>query len=53
MLLAEPEDKLRQIGSHQVALIGRMFSNWQLQWQVASGLPSMTLGGLQKSGIEQ
>ena len=30
MLLAEPEDKLRQIDSHQVALIGRMFSNWQL-----------------------
>ena len=30
MLLAEPEDKLRQIGSHQVALIGRMVSNWQL-----------------------
>ncbi len=30
MLLAEREDKLRQIGSHQVALIGHMFSNWQL-----------------------
>lgn len=52
MLLAEPEDKSRQIGSHQITLIDRMLYNWKLQWQVASGLPSMKLGSPQKGGIE-
>ena len=53
MLLAEPDDKLRQIGSHQLELTGPIFSDWQVQWQVDSGLPSMALGSLQKGGIEQ
>ena len=53
MLLAEPDDDLRQIGSHQLELTDPVFSDWQLQWQVDSGLPSMALGSLQKDGIEQ
>ena len=53
MLLAKPEDKLRQIGSHQLELTGPIFSDWQVQWQIDSGLPSMALRSLQKSGIEQ
>ena len=53
MLLAEPDDELRQIGSHQLELTGPIFSDWQVQWQVDSGLPSMALGSLQKGGIEQ
>ena len=53
MLLAEPDDELWQIGSHQLELTGPIFSDWQLQWQVDSGLPLMALGSLQKVGIEQ
>ena len=53
MLLAESDDELRQIGSHQHDLTGPIFSDWQVQWQVDSGLPSMALGSLQKGGIEQ
>ena len=53
MLLAELDDELRQIGSHQLELTGPIFSDWQLQWQVDSGLPLMALGSLQKSGMEQ
>ena len=53
MLLAEPDDELRQIGSHQRELTDPIFSDWQLHWQVDSGLPSMALGSLQKDGIEQ
>ena len=52
MLLAAPDDKLRQIGSHQLELTGPIFSDWQVQWHINSGLPSMALGSLQKSGIE-
>ena len=53
MLLAEPDDELRQIGSYQLELTGPIFSDWQVQRQVDSGLPSMALGSLQKGGIEQ
>ena len=53
MLLAEPDDKSRQIGSHQLELTGPIFSDWQVQWQIDSGLPSMALRSLQKGGIEQ
>ena len=53
MLLAEPDDDLRQIGSHQLELTGPVFSDWRVQWQVDSGLPSMALGSLQKDRIEQ
>ena len=53
MLLAEPDDELRQIGSHQLELTGPIFSNWQAQWQIDFGLPSMALRSLQKGGIEQ
>ena len=53
MLLAEPDDELRQIGSHQLELTGPVFSDWRVQWQVDSGLPTMALGSLQKGGIEQ
>jgi len=53
MLLAESDDKLRQIGSHQLELTGPVFSDWRVQWQVDSGLPTMALGSLQKGGIEQ
>ena len=53
MLLSEPDDKLRQIGSHQLELTGPVFSDWRVQWQVDSGLPTMALGSLQKGGIEQ
>ena len=53
MLLAKLDGELRQIGSHQLELTGPIFSDWQVQWQVDSGLPSMALGSLQKGGIEQ
>ena len=53
MLLTEPDDELRQIGSHQLELTGPIFSDWQVQWQIDSGLPSIALRSLQKSGIEQ
>ena len=53
MLLAEHDDELRQIGSHQLELTGPVFSDWRVQWQVDSGLPTMALGSLQKGGIEQ
>ncbi len=53
MLLSEPDDELRQIGSHQLELTGLVFSDWRVQWQVDSGLPTMALGSLQKGGIEQ
>ena len=53
MLLAEPDDELRQIGSRQLELTGPVFSDWRVQWQVDSGLPTMALGSLQKDGIEQ
>lgn len=53
MLLAKPDDELRKICSHQLELTGPIFSDWQVQWQVDSGLPSMALGSLQKRGIEQ
>ncbi len=53
MLLAEPDDELRQIGSHQLELTGPVFFDWRVQWQVDSSLPTMALGSLQKDGIEQ
>ena len=53
MLLAKLGDELRQIGSHQLELTDPIFSDWHLQWQVDSGLPSMALGSLQKRGTEQ
>jgi hypothetical protein len=53
MLLAERDDELWQIGSHQLTLTGSIFTNWQLQWQVALGLPSMALGSIQKGEIGQ
>ena len=53
MLLSEPDDELRQIGSHHLALTGPVFSDWRVQWQVDSGLPTMALGSLQKGWIEQ
>ena len=53
MLLAEHDDEFRQIGSHQLELTGPIFSNWQAQWQIDFGLPSMALRSLQKGGIEQ
>ena len=53
MLLSEPDDELRQIGSHQLELTGPVFSDWRVQWQVDSDLPTMALGSLQKGGIEQ
>ena len=53
MLLAKPDDELRQIGSHQLELTGPVFSDWRVQWQVDSGLPTIALGSLQKGGIEQ
>jgi hypothetical protein len=34
-------------------LTGPVFSDWRVQWQVDSGLPTMALGSLQKGGIEQ
>ena len=53
MLLAELDDESRQIGSHQLELTGPVFSDWRVQWQVDSDLPTMALGSLQKGGIEQ
>ena len=51
MLLAERDDELWQISFHQLTLTGSIFTDWQLQWQVALGLPSMALGSLQKGEI--
>ena len=53
MLLADLDDELWQIGSHQLTLTGSIFTDWQFQWQVSLGLPSMALGSLQEGRIGQ